>query len=95
MKIIKVLILFVAILLCATNASAQGVKVYKSDGTTINIPYSRLDSIVNVPAKEFVDMGLSVKWAACNVGAEKPYEYGSYFAWGETIPKPSYAEEYM
>ena len=34
-----------------------------------------------------VDLGLSVKWATCNVGANKPEEYGDYFAWGETKPK--------
>lgn len=33
---------------------------------------------------EFVDLGLSVKWATCNVGAEKPEDYGLYFVWGET-----------
>ena len=39
---------------------------------------------------EWVDLGLSVKWATCNVGATKPEEYGSYYAWGETEPKPTY-----
>ena len=39
---------------------------------------------------EFVDLGLSVKWATCNVGAEKPEEYGDYFAWGEIKTKSSY-----
>ena len=29
-------------------------------------------------------MGLSVKWATCNVGADTPEDYGDYFAWGET-----------
>lgn len=33
---------------------------------------------------EWVDLGLSVKWAAWNVGATKPEEFGLYFAWGET-----------
>jgi len=32
---------------------------------------------------EMVDLGLSVKWASCNVGATKPEEYGTYFAWGD------------
>ena len=36
---------------------------------------------------EYVDLGLSVKWATCNVGANKPEEYGDYFAWGETCIK--------
>ena len=41
----------------------------------------------------YVDLGLSVKWATCNVGADSPEEYGDYFAWGETKPKLSYSEE--
>lgn len=38
----------------------------------------------------YVDLGLSVKWATCNVGANVPEEYGDYFAWGETQPKEVY-----
>ena len=38
------------------------------------------------PTKEYVDLGLSVKWAKCNLGASKPTDYGDYFAWGETEP---------
>ena len=37
-----------------------------------------------------VDLGLSVKWAAYNVGAIAPEEYGSYFAYGETKEKSKY-----
>ena len=37
-----------------------------------------------------VDLGLSVKWASCNVGAESPEGYGGYYAWGETEEKSSY-----
>ncbi|MCQ2069423.1 MAG: DUF1566 domain-containing protein [Bacteroidaceae bacterium] len=40
---------------------------------------------------EYVDLGLSVKWATYNVGATKPEEYGDYFAWGETETKSSYS----
>ena len=39
---------------------------------------------------EFVDLGLSVKWASCNIGAEKPNEFGDYYAWGETETKETY-----
>ena len=38
------------------------------------------------PTMEYVDLGLSVKWARCNLGASKPTDYGDYFAWGETEP---------
>ena len=40
---------------------------------------------------DWVDLGLSVKWATCNVGANAPEEYGGYFAWGETTTKANYS----
>ena len=42
---------------------------------------------------EYVDLGLTVKWATCNVGANAPEEYGDYFAWGEVEPKEKYTWE--
>ena len=39
---------------------------------------------------KYVDLGLSVKWATCNVGANRPWEYGDYFAWGEVETKEDY-----
>lgn len=41
---------------------------------------------------EYVDLGLSVKWATCNVGASSPEKYGDYFSWGETRTKTKYEE---
>lgn len=40
---------------------------------------------------EWVDLGLSVKWATCNVGASSPTDYGGYYAWGETRTKSTYS----
>ena len=37
-----------------------------------------------------VDLGLSVKWAMCNVGATSMEEYGGYYAWGATTTGPDY-----
>ena len=39
--------------------------------------------VMNVVKKEFVDLGLSVKWANMNEGAESSKEKGKYFAWNE------------
>lgn len=41
---------------------------------------------------EYVDLGLpsGLKWAAYNVGATAPYEYGNYYAWGESEVKDVY-----
>ena len=42
---------------------------------------------------EYVDLGLpsGTLWATCNVGANNPEDYGSYFAWGEITPKATYS----
>ena len=41
---------------------------------------------------EYVDLGLPsrLKWAKCNIGAEKETDYGDYFQWGETTPDTDY-----
>ena len=41
---------------------------------------------------DYVDLDLpsGTLWATCNVGAEKPEDYGYYYAWGETSTKNSY-----
>ncbi len=52
-----------------------------------------LPSVPMIAGHEYVDLGLSVKWATCNVGASSPKECGDYFAWGETKPKKEYTEE--
>lgn len=40
---------------------------------------------------EYVDLGLSVKWATCNIGASSPSEPGGYYAWGEVVQKSDYS----
>ena len=44
----------------------------------------------DVDEREAVDLGLSVMWATCNVGATAPEEFGDYYAWGETVTKEDY-----
>lgn len=66
------------------TASAQ-------EAARAGVPEADAKAVSNViNGHEFVDLGLSVKWATCNVGAEKPSEYGNYFSWGETKPKEQY-----
>lgn len=38
-----------------------------------------------------IDMGDAGWWSAWNVGAEKPVDYGDYYAWGETKTKSDYS----
>lgn len=41
-------------------------------------------------APQAVDLGLSVKWASCNLGATAPEQRGGYYAWGELEEKKNY-----
>ena len=41
-------------------------------------------SSVNTNGHDYVDLGLSVVWATCNVGAAEPWAYGEWFYWGAT-----------
>ena len=47
----------------------------------------------SINGHDYVDLGLSVRWATCNVGATSPEGYGNYYAWGETVEKSSCTSE--
>ena len=77
----------------ATATKEACVFVKWSDGNTENPRTLTMTENLTLTAEfdyAYVDLGLSVKWATCNVGATKPEEYGNYYAWGETSPKSSY-----
>ena len=45
--------------------------------------YNRTHGVIN--GHEYVDLGLpsGIKWATCNIGANKPDDYGNYYEWSE------------
>ena len=76
--------------LVASQKTSETVRTMSNSGTpkVINLG-SILDWLAN-PQPVAVDLGLSVKWARCNLGATEPEQYGNYYAWGETSPKNEY-----
>lgn len=97
----KKYIICIACLLIASTMNAQTVNVHFKNGQTVRFNSSNVDFVdfsekpadPTLTAGEIVDLGLSVYWASCNLGATKPEEYGNYYAWGETSPKDSYTEK--
>ena len=63
-------------------------------GTMYNFPALSVTGGTNWAVTDasdlYVDLGLSVKWAKCNLGATNPEDFGDYFAWGELQPKNDY-----
>jgi len=77
--------------LIATKTTMNEISTVSSAGTPRVINLGSVQDWMANSQPEAVDLGLSVKWATCNVGATKPEEYGEYFAWGETEPKGDYS----
>ena len=83
----KFALFFTFLLLGTSGAFAQSSKYDLNDDGDVNVTdVIELIGIILGKNHEAVDLGLpsGTKWAACNVGATKPEEYGGYYAWGET-----------
>ena len=73
--------------------TATMIRVYDDDNNTDSGDDDNTTVTPGTPsvtAGTAIDLGLSVKWASCNVGATQPWEYGGYYAWGETEEKSGY-----
>ena len=57
---------------------------YSPDGENSNSG-KKLSGVID--GHEAVDLGLSVKWATCNIGATKSEYSGNYYGWGDPIGK--------
>lgn len=91
---------FTLFLISSVSALAQNVTVYTKDGgrteyaegDVVSIEFNDVErppltAPVDIAS---VDLGLSVKWATCNVGAARAEDAGAYLAWGEKAEKSDY-----
>ena len=80
----------------------EGAKTQNSINTNTQLQTENEETVViesvtrdnKINGHEYVDLGLpsGLKWATCNVGADKPEDYGNYYAWGEVNTKKDYTE---
>lgn len=74
-------------------------QVISASGEIFRSALTSVDSITFVRnaagevAADAIDLGLSVKWSAYNIGATEVEGYGNYFAWGETEYKRDYSQD--
>lgn len=84
------------------DVSKRRVALISGNSGALTLGHGRRFANISFIRHEYVDMGTetyggvekNLKWATCNVGAEYPWDYGDYFAWGETEPKSSYASDW-
>ncbi len=48
-------------------------------------PYEHPSENKELDHASYIDLGLSVKWATCNVGANLPEEYGEHYSYDEAM----------
>lgn len=65
------------------DGSHKKISVKKAE-----ITFEEFDRTVSgsVASHDYVDLGLSVKWATCNMGAKNPQDKGDYYMYGDTTP---------
>ena len=56
----------------------------------LRVEQQRKEDELKQARSQFVDLGLSVKWSTCNLGATAPEKRGKFYAWGETKEKTSF-----
>lgn len=61
------------------------VSCQRADNTLPAVP----EYTGEIQSGKAVDLGLSVQWAGCNLGADAPQDPGHYYAWGETGSRTS------
>ena len=71
--------------------SAEGGKTYDINFNNVTLPndnivsdYENVEKTEKTINTEYVDLGLSIKWAKCNIGATTETEGGVFFQWGDT-----------
>ncbi len=96
----KKIITITSAIVFAVSAMAQTMNVHFKNGTKVEfssenveyVDFTEKPSDPTLTPGDYVDLGLSVKWATCNLGANNATDYGNYYAWGETSPKDLYLE---
>ena len=74
----------------AYAVNAEGISYGKSINFKTNTPPTNGKE----NGHEYVELGLSVKWATCNLGANTPSDAGGYYRFGELTPKTSSSGRY-
>lgn len=77
--------------LLGRQKTLKTVSTVSAGGSIKVINLGNAQGWIAAPPAGAVDLGLSVKWATCNVGASKPEDYGNYYAWGEKDAKSTYS----
>ena len=75
----------------ATNflekARSCEIELFYDGAAKVVLTVKQAGAVNELNGHKFVDLGLSVKWATCNIGAEEAGDAGNYYMWGDLIDR--------
>ena len=78
-KLLTICVLMSAIVAMGITLEAKTTKKARKGKSRTSQTTKKTTSYSNLNGHQAVDLGLSVKWATCNLGAYSPEDKGSYF----------------
>lgn len=63
------------------------IELYYDGAEKVILRVKQKGAVNELNGHKFVDLGLSVKWATCNIGAEDTGDAGNYYMWGDLIDR--------
>ena len=72
------------------NKIPEGIPTYKTRFNGIEVDIVDFKEAAEELELGAIDLGLSVKWASCNLEASSPEQVGDFYAWGELKTKTKY-----
>lgn len=65
------------------------IELFYDGAAKVILTVSQAGAVNELNGHEFVDLGLSVKWATCNLGATEKGDAGNYYMWGDIVNRKS------
>lgn len=84
---IKNRIIIIIMMIIPSFVNAQTHSINRGSNTSESNKRALQSKVESMKA---VDLGVSVKWASCNLAAKTPSDEGGYYAWAETKTKKNY-----
>ena len=65
------------------------IELFYDGAAKVTLTVNQAGAVNELAGHKYVDLGLSVKWAVCNIGAADQGESGNYYMWGDIVNRKS------
>ena len=69
------------------KARSGEIELFYDGAAKVILTINQAGAVNELAGHKFVDLGLSVKWASCNIGAEDIGDPGNYYMWGDIVSR--------